>query len=614
MLTLALKQIIYREKTMSVKQKLRSEIAEKDKWKLEDIYPGDEAWEEDFKRVKAEIPRLAGYKESYTRSSAELLRCLRAMHSLEETIGKLYAYAHMRNDEDKTVARYQEQYDRMGSLLVDFNQAVAFFEPGLLALDADALNTMIDENDDLKIYRHFFDNILRVKPHILSEKEERLLALSGEVRRAPADIFANWDSADVEYPVIRDESGREVRLTNALYGKFQQSPDRRVRKDSYLALHKPYLAHKNMLASSYSAIVKSHIFSARARNYPSTLHAALDANNIPVEVYHNLIKTTRENTGPLQRYLRLRKKILKLTDGVFDYDLRAPLFSMEQKHYSWQQATQMVMEGARLLGEDYVQQLKQGFEKRWIDVYENKGKRSGAYSSGTYGVHPYVLMNYNGTLNDIFTLTHEMGHALHTWYTINNQPIVYGDYPIFLAEVASTANEALLEKHLIDNAADKQEKLALLNTTLDGFNSTFYRQILFAEFEWRSHELVEKGEALTPDRLNELFGSIYQDYYGGEFTVLDETKALWSRVPHFYYNYYVFQYSTSFVASAALVSKIIEEGQPARERYLDFLKSGRSRYAMDTLKRAGVDMSSSEPVLRTIKRMDSLLDQVEELL
>jgi oligoendopeptidase F len=535
------------------------------------------------------------------------------MNILEEAIGKLYAYAHMRNDEDKNLTLHQEQYDRMGGLMVEYNEAVSFFEPELLAVDSQKLDTWKKEAG-LKIYAHFLDNITRVKPHILTEKEERLLALSGEIRRAPADIFSMFDNADIQFPFIKDDQDKEVRLTNALYGKFQQSPDRRLRRESYLALYQPYLANRNTLAASYAAIVKSHIFNARARNYQSTLQAALDSNNIPEQVYHTLIKTARANLKPLHRFVALRKRILNLNDGIFDYDLRAPLFSSKQREYSWQEACDMVINGAQELGKDYQANLTKGFKERWIDVYENKGKRSGAYSSGTYGVHPYVLMNYNGTLNDVFTLTHEMGHALHTWYTINNQPFIYGDYPIFLAEVASTTNEALLEKYLIDQAQTKEEKLALLNSALEKYNGTFYRQALFAEFELKSHLAIEQGEALTADKLDELFASVYADYYGADFTVVRENKALWSRIPHFYYNYYVFQYSTSFVASSALVSKILDEGNNAREKYLNFLKSGRSRYPLETLQLAGVDMSSEDPVMRTIKLMDNLLDQVETLI
>jgi len=595
---------------MSKEQINRDQIDSKNKWCLEDIFKSDDDWEAEFKRVKIEIPKLAQLKDTLT-NGKNLLHAIVKMHTIEEAIGKLYSYAHMRNDEDKSVAKNQEQYDRMGGLHVEYNQAVSFFEPELLELDKAKLESFKKE-EGMEVYNHFLENMTRVKPHILSEKEENIMALTGEIQRAPVDIFSMFDNADIQFPIIKDENKDDVRLTNALYGKLQQSPDRRLRKDSYIGLHKPYIANRNTLAASYSAIVKSHIFNARARNYKSTLNAALDVNNVPVEVYHTLIDTAKKNLGPLRRFLALRKKVLKL-DKVYDYDLRAPLFSSKQREYSWQEACRMVINGAEELGSDYVENLIKGFSNGWIDVYENKGKRSGAYSSGTYGVHPYVLMNYNGTLNDIYTLTHEMGHALHTWYTINNQPFVYGDYPIFLAEVASTTNEALLEKYLIEKAQSKEEKLGLLNAALEKYNGTFYRQAIFAEFELKSHLAVENGEALTADKLDEMFGEIYKSFYGDDFTLLPETKALWSRVPHFYYNYYVFQYSTSFVASSALVSQILEDGETARERYLNFLKSGRSKYPMQTLLEAGVDMHSIEPVLRTIKLMDELLDQVDDL-
>lgn len=597
---------------MSTEQKTRDQFGEKDKWQLEDIFKTDSDWENEFTFVKEHIPQLAKLNGSIT-SGKNLLYAIEQMNELEEKIGKLYSYAHMRNDEDTNVTKYQEQYNRMGGLLVEYNEAVSFFEPEILALDEKTLAEYKKE-PALEIYNHFLDNMTRVKLHILSEKEERLMALSGEVSSAPGNIFSMFDNSDIVFPIIKGENNEDVRLTNGLYGKFLQSPDRRLRKDAYLALYEPYLANRNMLAANYSSVVKAHIFNARARNYKSTVAAALNSNNVPESVYHTLIKTAKENLGPLHRFVALRKKILKLDDGIFDYDLRAPLFSTKQREYSWQEACDMVINGAHELGDDYISNLKKGFNERWIDVYENKGKRSGAYSSGTYGVHPYVLMNFNGTLNDIYTLTHEMGHALHTYYTINNQPFVYGDYPIFLAEVASTTNEALMEKWLIDNAESEEEKLGLLNTALEKYNGTFYRQAMFAEFELKSHEAIEKDEALTADKLDEMFGAIYQQYYGNEFTVLRENKALWSRVPHFYYNYYVFQYSTSFVASSALVSKIVDEGDSARKKYLGFLKSGRCKYPMDTLIDAGVDMHSDEPVKRTIKLMDELLDNVDSII
>lgn len=590
----------------------RSAVPDEYKWKLEDIFPGDEIWEKTFEETEKRIPNLSRFAGKISASANELLNCIREMHELEETIGKLYAYAHMRNDEDKTVPEYQEQYDRMGGLLVRFNQTVSFFEPELLTLSDERLEAFYKEQPELELYRHFIGNIVRMRAHTLSQSEERLMALSGEVRSAPAHLFAVWDSADIRFPKIKDEKGKEIQLTDALYGKYQQSPDRRLRKDSYMGLYVPYVEHRNMLAANYSAIVKSHIFEARARNYPGTLAAALDGNNIDETIYHNLIKTARDNLKPLHRYHALRKEVLKLTDGVHDYDLRAPLFESKPREYSWEEAKRLCLEGMRPLGEEYVAVLKESFSAGWVDVYENKGKRTGAYSSGTYGVHPYVLMNYNGTLNDVFTLAHEMGHALHTWYTINNQPFVYGDYPIFLAEVASTVNEALLQHYMIDQTDDAREKKAFLNAYLDKFHLTFYRQVVFAEFEWRSHELVEKGEALTADKLDELFGEIYRDYHGPDFVPDRETKALWSRVPHFYYDYYVFQYATSFVASLAIVADILEQGAPARKRYLDFLKSGRSKYPVETLREAGVDLTTDEPVSRALKLMDKLLDEAGE--
>lgn len=598
---------------MKQSQKKRSEIDNQYKWKLEDIFASDAEWEKAFQSVKSELPVLNNYRGRLAESVNVLKTLIEKMHALEEDIGKLYAYAHMRNDEDKTVPEYQELYDRMNGLLVEYNQSVAFFEPELLALPDETLNNILAA-PELEIYHHFLDNIIRGKKHTLSFPEERIMALAGEIQRSPAEIFGVWDSADIVFPTILDENEEEVQLTNALYGKFQQSPNRRLRKDAYMGLYQPFLEHRNMLAANYSAIVKSHVFNARARGYDSTLAAALDTNNIPVEIYHNLIGVTHESLAPLHRYNALRQKVLKLSDGVHDYDLRAPLFESKEKKFSWEAAKELCMKGVQPLGDDYLNVLKQSFNEGWIDVYENKGKRTGAYSSGTYGVHPYVLMNFNETMSDVFTLAHEMGHALHTWYTINNQPYLYGDYPIFLAEVASTANEALLQQYLIDNAKSAQEKLSYLNAYLDKFSQTFYRQVIFAEYELRTHEMVEQGQPLTADKLDSIFGEIYQAYHGPEFVLDRETKALWSRVPHFYYNYYVFQYSTSFVASSALVAKILNDGPEAREKFLTFLKSGRSKYPIDILDEAGVDMRTADPMRLTIQWMNTLLDEVEKLI
>ena len=591
----------------------RPEIDDQYKWKLEDIFPDDQNWEKYFLQLKADLPTLAAFQGKLAESEKILIDFIRQMHTVEELLGKLYAYAHMKNDQDKSMAYYQEMYERCSSLLVEYNQSVSFFEPEILQLSEQQISSLL-AREGAAVYRHFLENILRAREHLLSTKEERLLALSGEISQSPAEVFGAWDSADIVFPEMKDENNKPVTISNGLYGKYQQSPDRRLRKESYMGLYKPFVEHRNMLATNFSAIIKSHIFHSRSRNYTSTLEAALDVNAIPVSVYHKLIESTNQNLAPLHRYNQLRKDVLQLKDGVHDYDLRAPLFSSDAKEYSWEQAKQMCIEGAIPLGSAYQDLLRQSYREGWIDVYENKGKRTGAYSSGTYGVHPYVLMNYNGTLGDVFTLTHELGHALHTWYTTNHQPFVYGDYPIFLAEVASTTNEALLQQYLIDNATSKQEKMAHLNAYLDKFSQTFYRQVLFAEFELHTHKIVEKGQALSADKLDDLFGELYQTYHGPGFKLDRETKALWSRVPHFYYNYYVFQYSTSFTASFALAAQILEEGQSAQERYLNFLKSGNSQYAIDTLIAAGVDMRTDKPVRQTLNYMSKLLDTLEEMI
>ena len=592
--------------------KTRSQLADQDKWKLEDIFASDQDWENAFASLKSEIPGLAKFKGTLSVSGQAMLDFLTHYHGVLQRQGLVFVYSHMRNDENKSVPLYQAMNDRARSLFSELGAATAFFEPELLAITDQEMEKLYQREPKLELYRHYFKNIRRKMAHTLSEAEETILAMAGEIGAAPGQIFGVWNSADITFPKIKNDEGVEVQLTNGLYGKYQQSTNRQLRKDSYLGLYVPYLEHRNMLAANYSALVKSHVFFSKSKKYGSSLEAALDGNTVPVEVYHNLLSAVHDQIGTLHRYVSIRKKLMNLTE-VHDYDLRAPLASSEQKNYSWQEAMQMCLEGLQPLGKDYLEVLNQGFTQGWVDVYETKGKRGGAYSSGSYGVHPYVLMNYNESLGDVFTIAHEMGHALHTYYTQKNQPFVYGDYPIFLAEVASTANEALLQDYLVKKAPNTQEKLALVNAYLDQFNGTFFRQALFAEFELKSHEMVEKGEALTADKLDSLFGDLYQFYYGSDFTMDRETSAMWSRIPHFYYNFYVFQYSTSFVASNALASKIIEEGEPAQKKFLAFLSSGNTMDPVETLQLAGVDMSTSEPVVRTIKRMEKLLDLVEDL-
>jgi len=592
--------------------KMRDQVDEKDKWKLEDIFESDEAWETSFNALKEKIPTLNTYQGTMSESGKNLLAFLGELHQTQKELGLLYAYSHMRNDEDKSLPKYQAMNDRARSLWSEMGAAVSFFQPEILAIPEAEFKALMAQEKELELYGQYFYNIRRQKDHTLTASEEALLARAGEIAGAPGQIFSVWNNADIQFPTMKNEKGEEVQISNGLYGKYQQSQNRQLRKDSYLGLYQPYLQHRNTLAATYAAHVKSSVFYSRAKKYDSALAAALDVNDVPVTVYHNLLEAVHEHIDTLHRFVEIRKRLLGV-DAVHDYDLRAPLAKSTQKTYPWDKAVQMCMEGLQPLGKDYVAALNKGFTNRWIDVYETKGKRSGAYSSGSYGTHPYVLMNYNDSLGDVFTLAHEMGHALHTYYTQENQPFVYGDYPIFLAEVASTANEGLLQDYLVSKAENDEEKLALIAAYLDQFNGTFFRQALFAEFELKSHQMVEKGMALTADNLDELFGEIYQFYYGPNFKLDRETKAMWSRIPHFYYNFYVFQYSTSFVASNALVAKILDEGEVAQQRFLAFLSSGSTKGPLETLKIAGVDMSTKEPVVLTIKRMEKLLDQVDAL-
>ena len=416
----------------------------------------------------------------------------------------------------------------------------------------------------------------------------------------------------MKYGVITNEKGEEVELTKGLYGKYQQHPDRYLRKNSYMILYKPYISQRNTLAENYYGLINVHIFRGRARKYGSTLNAALHSNNIPTAVYKELLTATNNNLKPLHNYVSVRKNMLNL-EQVHDYDLLAPLAAQHHKEYSYEEALELVINAFALLGDEYVSTMKKGIKKGWIDVYENPGKRSGAYSSGAYLTQPYVLLNFSGTLNDVFTLAHELGHSMHSHYTRKNNPYVYGDYSIFLAEIASTLNEGLLTHYLINKTTDKTEKLSLLNEQLDKFARTFYRQVLFAEFEWKTHDMVEKGEPLTADKLDEIFGELYLRYHGADFTMDRETKAMWSRVPHFYYNYYVFQYATGIAASTALLSDIIHKGAPAIEKYLTFLKSGSRDYLLNILKNAGVDMTKPEPVLKSAQLMQDLLEELKKI-
>ncbi|ACL69574.1 oligoendopeptidase F [Halothermothrix orenii] len=590
----------------------RNKIDDKYKWDLEDIYKTDEEWEKDFNRVKDKLKDIATFQGKLVNSSQNLLDGLNLIMEVEEVATRLYAYAHMRQDEDTRDQSYQSLFNRAQSLHNELASITSFMVPEILTLSREQMNKYLEEKEGLKLYRHLLDNILRQKDHYLSAKEERLIAMAGEVTQGPYNIFSMMNNADLTFPIIKDEKGEEVRVTHGRFIELMENKNRRVRKDAFKALYSKYNEFINTFASTLNTAVKSHIYYARVRKYNSALESALDDDNVPVDVYNNLIKTIKDNLKPMYKYMKLRKEILGV-DELHMYDIYTPLVSDLDIKIPYEEAKEMVINGLKPLGDEYLNILKEGFNSGWIDVYENKGKRSGAYSSGCYGVHPYVLLNYTDNLDNVFTLAHEMGHAIHTYYSNKNQPFVYANYKIFVAEVASTLNETLLIKYLLENTQDEKKKKYLINHYLEQFRGTVYRQTMFAEFEKIIHEKVEQGQPLTSGLLKEIYKKLNEEYYGPDVVSDEEIALEWARIPHFYYNFYVYKYATGFSAATALANKILEEGDKAVQRYIQFLKSGDSDYPLNVLKKAGVDMSSPEPIESAISTFKEFVDRFEKL-
>jgi oligoendopeptidase F len=589
----------------------RKDIEAKYKWALEDIYPTDQAWEADFQKFQAAIPEIAQYKGKLGESGETLLAALETRDRLGELHGKLFVYASMRYDQDTRVDLYAGMRDRISSLGVQYAQAAAYMEPEILAVPRDALWAMVEKTPGLELYRHYLDDLIRGQAHTLSAEEEELLALSSDVSGTFGKTFGAFHNADLTvYGRMPDEDGNVVDLTKARYSAFQESPDRRVREQSWKLFYAPYEEFGHMMANNMAGNVKSHTFYAKARKYDSALQAALDRNAIPTEVYTNLVKTVRENIEPLHRYVALRKRMLGV-DTLQVWDMSAPLVTGTVKDIPFETAEKMVVDGLKPLGPEYLTPFRNAFNAGWIDVYETAGKRSGAYSWGDYDTKPYLLLNYNGTLEDVFTLAHEMGHSMHSYLTRHNQPYVYGDYATFVAEVASTTNEALLIHKMLGETTDHQKRLVLLNHYLEQIRGTFFTQVMFADFELQMHEMVESGKPLTKESLDQLYIDTYKTYFGPSVNVVDLNGATWSRIPHFYYNFYVYQYATSYAAATALSGKILKEGEPAVDRYLAYLKSGSSDYPINVLKKAGVDMTTPQPIVDTINTFSDVLDQME---
>ncbi|WP_203289749.1 oligoendopeptidase F [Metabacillus sp. cB07] len=591
----------------------RSEVAAEDTWRLEDIFKNDEAWEAEFKEVKAALPKMEEYKGKLGDSADAFLEALTYQDSVMERLGKLYTYAHMRYDQDTGNSHYQGLNDRAANLYTQASSVSSYMIPEILEMDEAKIKEFLQEKEELKVYGHTLDEINRQRPHVLSAEQEAMLAQASDVLSSSSNTFGMLNNADLEFPSIKDEDGEEVEVTHGRYIRFLESEDRRVREDAFKAVYGTYDKYKNTFASTLSGAVKKDNFYATVRNYSSAREAALSNNNIPEEVYENLVKTVNDNLHLLHKYIELRKKVLGLQE-LHMYDLFTPLVKDVKMKVPYAEAKDYLLKGLAPLGEEYIAILNEGFENRWVDVHENKGKRSGAYSSGTYGTNPYILMNWQDNVNNLFTLAHEFGHSVHSYYTRNSQPYQYGHYSIFVAEVASTCNEALLNDYLLKTIDDKKKQLYLLNHYLEGFRGTVFRQTMFAEYEHAIHKKAQDGEPLTPDLLTELYYDLNKKYFGEHLTVDEEIGLEWARIPHFYYNYYVYQYATGFSAATALSKQILEEGEPAVKRYIEFLKSGSSDYPIEVLKKAGVDMTSKEPIEEALKVFEEKLNEMEQLL
>lgn len=591
----------------------RNEISDEFKWRLEDMISSKEEWENMYKEIMSMTEEITSYSGKLKESADTLLDCLKKRDQLEEKLSRLYVYSNMKLHEDANNSEAQNTAEKANSLMVKVNSSISFIEPEISSMSDDLLKNYMESADGLKLYKTYFDDLLRKKEHILSMEEELLLARAQELAGTPENIFAMFNNADLKFPTIKGEDGNDVELTKGRYVTFMESKDRRVRKDAFEALYSTYSKYKNTLAATYNANIKKDIFYTQAKKFNSTCEASLFENNIPVAVYDQLIETVHKYLPLMHRYVSIRKRMLNL-DELHMYDVYTPIVKDIDVKVTFEEAKEKVLEALAPLGEEYCNLLRKGFNEKWIDVYENEGKRSGAYSWGTYGVHPYVLLNHQDNVNHMFTLAHEMGHSLHTYYSSKTQPFIYAEYPTFLAEVASTVNEALLMEYLLITTEDKNQRLYLINYFMEQFKGTLYRQAMFAEFEKTTHELVEQGEALTADTLSSMYHDINVKYFGEDMIIDSEVDMEWARIPHFYYNYYVFQYSTGYSAAIALSQKILKEGEEAVTKYKKFLKSGSSEYPIDTLKKAGVDMTTAEPIEKALKVFEGLLDEMESII
>ncbi len=595
------------------KLKERNQIPDSYKWNIRAMYPDESKWDSDIEECMTRAEKFGCYRGRLTESASTLLEALRERDSIWEKLEHAFVYAAMKKDEDNRVDRYQAMNDKCGSVIARAAAAMSFFSPEIMEADESVILGYIKEEPGLEQYDFLLRSMLREKDHVLSAPEENILAQMSEVTGATSDVFKMLNNADLDFGEITDEDGDRVTLTHGNYITFMESSDRKVREEAFTHMYEPYKKLINTIAVNYNYNTRTDAVSARIRKYPSSLEAALDGGNIPVSVYHNLIREVHEYLPVVYRYMELRKRILGV-DELKMYDIYVPLAAPPEEEIPFEKAVDIMCEALSPLGGEYTAQLRKGAESGWIDVYENKGKTSGAYSFGSYDSMPYVLLNYTSSLKDVFTLVHEMGHSMHSFYTRKTQPYTYGDHSIFTAEVASTVNESLLIRYLLDTEKDPQMRKYLINYYIEEFRATLFRQTMFAEFELMTHEEIEKGGVLTAGWLNEKYDSLNRKYFGPALSEDEYIRYEWARIPHFYRGFYVYQYATGYSAATAISGRILSEGTPARDDYIRFLKSGSSDYPVELLKIAGVDMTSPQPVKLAMKTFENLVDELEKLL
>ncbi len=590
----------------------RSAIEERDKWDLSKMYASPEQWEVHYRDLDAKIAEFAAKKGHTADTPEALLDALKLRDQIDVQLEKLFSYAAMRRDEDMRVPANQALFQRGQTLAVKWDESSSWFRPELLRISEERLREWL-QRAELKIYQHYFDNLLRTKPHIPPAREEELLAMSGKATEAASDAFGLLSNTELRWHSVKDADGREVEITSSSFVQAMYSRDRRYRQDAFEALHGSFLDVRNTLAATLGGAMQRDWYYSKARGYPTSLNRALDAENLPLSVYDSLVQSVEAHRELLHRYVALKKKVLKL-DAVHFYDLYVNLVDVPERHYTFEQARELVLEGVKPFGREYVGMMERAFASRWIDVYENKGKRSGAYNMGTYLSAPYVLLNFKGTFHDVSTVAHELGHAMQSWFAKENQPPVYSGYPMFTAEVASTAAEIVFKQSMLERTKDPKERAFLLNQMLEDMRGTIFRQTQFAEFDRDAHTLAEKGEPMTAEGLMKMYHGSYTRYYGPDFLIDPPLEVECLRIPHFYRDYYVYRYADSYCAAAAIARRILNNEPGAREQWMKFLKAGNSLYAIDMLKVAGVDMTTPKPIDDAMALFEQLLSQLEPLL